>query len=165
MEPLTGERSTQRSCTPHAPPWGVQTGSPRSQERASSCDPTVWLCRRPYGGPSGERLSYQRSTPVHGSRVSLTQRSLVPPAAHIESHSLASGSSKHASHADHAPIDRSMDLNMADVSVGRSRSDAVVLWWFVLNPHRRSPYPKLLWCDTRYATDEPPGRLTQDDSP
>ena len=27
-----------------------------------------------------------------------------------------------------------------------------VLWCLVLNPHRRSPYPKLLWCGTRYAT-------------
>ena len=26
---------------------------------------------------------------------------------------------------------------------------ALVLWFLVLNPHRRSPYPKLLWCDTR----------------
>ena len=25
----------------------------------------------------------------------------------------------------------------------------VVLWGFVLNPHRGSPYPKLLWCHTR----------------
>ena len=30
----------------------------------------------------------------------------------------------------------------------------VVLWCFVLNPNRRSRYPTLLWCDTRYATDE-----------
>ena len=27
--------------------------------------------------------------------------------------------------------------------------DHLVLWCFVLNPHRRSPNPKLLWCDTR----------------
>ena len=36
----------------------------------------------------------------------------------------------------------------------RERAESIlarlqVRWCFVLNPRRRSPYPKLLWCDTR----------------
>ena len=34
---------------------------------------------------------------------------------------------------------------------------ALVLWCFVLNPHRRPPYSKVLFFITRHATDEFPG--------
>ena len=44
-------------------------GVPRSQEVAAPEKPTVGLYLRPYGGPKGGAVSYERGTPV-GVRAS-----------------------------------------------------------------------------------------------